>query len=41
VVNSRWIDPRARGALTRDLSDLRDYRSTRGYGGGYRSRYPY
>lgn len=36
VVDSTWIDPRERGRLTRDLYDLRDFRATRGYGGGYR-----
>lgn len=39
VVDSRWIHPRERAALSRDLYDLRDFRA----GGGYenRGRYPW
>lgn len=37
VVDSRWVGPRERSALSRDMYDLRDFRAT---GGGY-GRRPY
>ncbi len=36
LVDSRWLAPRERETLSRDLYALRDFRSNRGYYGGYR-----